>query len=147
MILRDSFRAIGNVAPVRFAPGAIGNPAPLTVSPQHRMLVTGWRAELYCAQEEVLVAAKHLVNGDTITEEIGGMVDYIHLLFDTHQIIFGGGVPSESYFPGSADMPEDEETLAELQTLFPMLEDLALQNIALARPATKKFEAQLLQSA
>ena len=96
LIVRDTFRAVGDLAPIRFATGAIGNDAPLLVSPQHRMLISGWQAELFYGQEEVLVAAKHLVNDTSITRQEGGMIDYIHLLFDTHQIVFGAGVPSES---------------------------------------------------
>ena len=108
------------------------------------MLITGWQAELYCGQEEVLVAAKHLVNDTTITRVEGGTVAYIHLLFDRHQIVFGGGVPSESYFPGQADMPQNDETLNELLTLFPALETLAPQDLAMARPVMVRREAVLL---
>ena len=144
MVLSGSFRAIGNFAPIRFDRGAIGNARPLMVSPQHRMLVSGWQAELYCGQDEVLVAAKHMINGKTITRVEGGVVDYIHLLFDRHQIVFGGGVPSESYFPGEADMPQNDETLNELLTLFPALETLAAQDLAMARPVMARREAVLL---
>jgi len=44
---------VGNAefAPVRFAPGAIGNTRALHVSPQHRILMTGWRAELLLRHE------------------------------------------------------------------------------------------------
>ena len=144
MILRGSFRAVGDLAPIRFAAGAIANTTALTVSPQHRMLVTGWQAELYCGQDEVLVAAKHLLNGDTISRVEGGTVEYIHLLFDRHQIVFGGGVPSESYFPGQADMPQNEETLSELLMLFPELETIACSDLAMARPVMHRREAALL---
>ncbi|MEM6305891.1 MAG: Hint domain-containing protein [Pseudomonadota bacterium] len=144
LILKGSFRAAGSLAPIRFAPGAIGNARALTVSPQHRMLITGWQAELFYGQLEVLVAARHLVNGTTVRQCPGGTVDYIHLLFDRHQIIFGGGVPSESYFPGSAEMPKDQATLAELLTLFPELQIMASQDISTARPVIRRREAQLL---
>lgn len=143
-ILRGSFRAAGDLAPIMFQPGAIGNETALFVSPQHRMLITGWQAELYCGQEEVLVAAKHLVNGTTIRPMVGGTVEYVHLLFDRHQIVFGGGVPSESYFPGQADMPQNSETLIELLTLFPELEVTASQDLAMARPVMHRREAALL---
>lgn len=144
MIMRGTFRAAGDLAPIRFAPGAVGNSDVLSVSPQHRMLISGWQAELYCGQTEVLVAAKHLINGTTITRQEGGIVEYIHLLFDRHQIVFGGGVPSESYFPGQADMPQNEDTLNELLTLFPTLETLASTDLAMARPVMRRFEAALL---
>lgn len=144
LVLRGQFRAVDAFAPIRFATGAIGNAAPLTVSPQHRMLIRGWQAELFCGQDEVLVGAKHLINGHSITQETGGLVTYIHLLFDRHQIIFGGGVPSESYFPGTVDMPQDDATRAELRSLFPQLEALASQNLAMARPVMHRREAMLL---
>lgn len=147
MILRDRFRAAGNLAPVRFDPGAIGNEAPLIVSPQHRMLISGWQAELYCGQQEVLVAAKHLVNGTSVRTVSGGVVEYIHLLFDQHQIVFGGGIPSESYFPGRADMPQNEETMVELLTLFPQIRIKANADMATARPVIRGREAQLLIAA
>jgi hypothetical protein len=144
LILRGTFRAAGDFAPVRFAAGAIGNATPLFVSPQHRMLITGWQAELYCGQTEVLVAAKHLVNGTTIATQSSDVVEYIHLLFDTHQIVFGGGVPSESYFPGQADMPQDKETLSELLRLFPQLQVKADADLAMARPVMRRREAAVI---
>lgn len=144
MILRNQFRAQGDFAPIRFEKGAIGNPVPLTVSPQHRMLITGWQAQLYCGQDEVLVAAKHLVNGRDITRVEGGMADYIHLVFDCHQIVFGGGVPSESYFPGGSEVPSDPATLRELRAIFPMLETISEHEIPMARPVMVRREAVLL---
>ena len=144
MIVRDRFCAIGDFAPVRFAVGAIGNSVPLLVSPQHRMLITGWRAELYFGQDEVLVAAKHLVNGHSVTQEFGGMVDYIHLLFDTHQIIFGGGVPSESYFPEHAMKDQDAGVMCEMLMLFPDFKVNADAGWKLIRPSVRRYEAQLL---
>lgn len=143
-ILDDRFRAVGDFAPIRFAPGAIGNDAALVVSPQHRMLITGWQAELFFGQEEVLVAAKHLVNGDTISRVDGGQVRYIHLLFDTHQIVFGQGVPSESLFPGHALEAADGAARDELLTLFPALADEAAADWQAARPVLGRYEATLL---
>lgn len=50
--------ARGAAAPVRFAPGVLGNDRPLLVSPQHRMLLSGWRVELMFGAGEVLAAAR-----------------------------------------------------------------------------------------
>ncbi len=143
-IVDARFRAIGRFAPIRFAQGAIGNDAPLIVSPEHRMLVSDWRAELLFGQQEVLVAAKFLVNGDTIQRVEGGIVRYLHLLFDSHQIVFGQGVPSESYFPGHVVEADHRATHAEMQMLFP---DLAPQEATLqqaVRPVLGRYEARLL---
>lgn len=144
MIVDDRFRAVGNCAPIHFAPGAIGNKAPLIVSPQHRMLITGWHAELYFGQNEVLVAAKHLVNDNTIRQVSGGSVRYIHLLFETHQIVFGQGVPSESYFPGHAQNASDDAVENETRQLFPKLADLKEEAMQTVRPVLKRAEAALL---
>jgi hypothetical protein len=144
LIARDRFRAVGDFAPIRFAIGAIGNDAPLLVSPQHRMLITGWQAELYFGQAEVLVAAKHLVNDHSITRVLGNVVEYIHLMFDSHQIIFGAGVPSESYFPEHAITAQDEDVLDEIFMLFPQFEANAGAGWQMARPVISRNEAQVL---
>jgi hypothetical protein len=143
-VLSDTFAAAGNLAPIRFEMGAIDNDAPLIVSPQHRMLIQGWRAQLYFGEDEVLVAAKHLVNGDTIRAMPGGEVTYIHLLFDAHQIVFGGGVPSESCYPGHARAAPVSDVFAELQTLFPDDFSQDIAPVSLVRPELRRCEAGLL---
>lgn len=101
-ITDDTFPAVGHNTPVLFEAGSIGNEEPLKVSPQHRMLIDGWRAQLFYGESAVLVPAKHLVNGSSIRETPGGEVRYLHVLFDSHQIVFGNGVPSESLYPEQA---------------------------------------------
>lgn len=140
MVLDDQFRAAAHLAPVRFAKGAIGNDAPLVVSPQHRVLISGWRAEFFYGQDEVLVAAIHLVNGDTIRQVSGGVVRYIHLLFDDHQIVFGQGVPSESCYP--AHMAQ--EAADEVMTLFPQLAQEMAGQLPFVRPVLGRTEAAVL---
>ncbi|WP_371224898.1 Hint domain-containing protein [Roseovarius sp. 2305UL8-3] len=120
-ISQGLFSATGRNAPVRICKGALGNTVDLWVSQQHRMLIDDWRAQVYFGEDEVLVAAKHLVNGDTIYVDDGDQVEYFHLLFDGHQIIWGAGIPSESYFPAQFAERADEQTLREIQRLFPDL--------------------------
>lgn len=142
-ILDAQFRAAGDVAPIRFAQGVLGNTAPLIVSPQHRMLISGWQAELFYGEEEVLVAAKHLVNGTSVQQISGGVVRYIHLVFDEHQLIYGQGVPSESCHPRhgtDAESPAREE----LSQLFPEVAKDQGQNHAAVRPVLRRNEALLL---
>jgi hypothetical protein len=141
---RQVVPARGDLAPVRFCKGAIGNARDLLVSPMHRMLVTGWQAQLYYGLDEVLVCAKHLVNGDTIIVQPGREVEYIHLLFDDHQIVFGQGVPSESYFPGHAAAREEREIRQELLRLFPEFGTETPQDRVLVRPQVAAYEASLL---
>ena len=144
-VLSERCRATGRFAPVRFEAGAFGNTEPLTVSPQHRMLVTGWQAQLYSHEDEVLVAATHLVNGRTITRQEGGEVTYIHLVFDAHQIVIAGGVPSESYYAGRLEDIRNQATLDELHALFPeMVEAEEEEFYPMARPVMHRTEAALL---
>ena len=58
---QSDLRADAKHAPVRFEVGAIGNSEAFDVSPQHRIHIAGWQAELNFGQPEVLVSAVHLV--------------------------------------------------------------------------------------
>lgn len=108
-------------APIRFAAEAFGNPRALLVSPQHRMLITGWQAQLYFGEDEVLVPAKHLINGDTVHTAPVDRVTYHHLLFDRHELICSDGLYTESFHPGDHVVATDHEVREELEELFPML--------------------------
>lgn len=90
----------GDAAMVVFDAGAIGNDRVLRVSPQHRILVRGWQAELAVGAAEVLVAAKHMVNGRTIRREPTATVSYHHLLLARHHLIRSEGCWTESFFAG-----------------------------------------------
>lgn len=111
----------GRHAPIRFAPGVMGNRRELLVSPQHRMVVRDWRAQLYFGQDEVLVAARQLAVCDRIHVQPMDQVDYIHLMFDRHEIIFAEGAETESFHAGEAMLAQDRALRAELEELFPEL--------------------------
>ena len=111
--------------PVVFAKGALGAGLPvrdMKVSPQHRMLLTGPRAELLFGEHEVLVAAKHLIGMAGVEQRVSKGVSYIHLLFDQHEIVRVDGAWSESFQPGAQtlDGMEDDQR-AEIIALFPEL--------------------------
>ena len=146
LVLRQSVRAYGSFAPIMFEAGSIGNERAFMVSPEHRMLIADWRAELLMGCDEVLVAAKHLVNGKDVRIVEGGMVEYIHLLFDAHQIVIADGCPSESCLPNSALAQQGDEQQAELFTLFPELADIKSRTFA-ARTVAKRGEAACLMAA
>lgn len=137
-----------NFNPVIIKAGALGQGLPerdMTVSPQHRMLFVGPKAEMLFGQSEVLIAALHLVNDSTITRARPESVSYIHLLFDDHEIIIGDGAWTESYQLGeqtldSMEAAQHEEILA----LFPELGQKAYQPAA--RISLKAYEAMLLCS-
>ena len=140
--------ATGKNAPVRIKAGALGNVRDLWVSQNHRMLVTGPRAELYFGQSQVLVAAKHLVNDDTIRIVPGGVVEYWHFLLDSHQVVFAEACPTESLYPGQQTLENvTEHERDEIVNLFPHLAKRD-QNGPLSRYTLKTFEAAaLLKSA
>ena len=127
--------------PVVIRAGALGPGRPardLSVSPQHRVLVAGWRSALIAGAEEVLVPARALVDGvraavDREAEE----VTYLHLVFDRHEIVESEGMLSESYLPGPLTLaglaPEERAEIPP--TLAP------------ARPGARGAEAALLAPA
>ncbi|RME17157.1 MAG: type I secretion protein [Alphaproteobacteria bacterium] len=142
---RRSVPARGEHAPIRFMAGALGNDRELLVSPQHRMLVSGWRAELHFGEPEVLIAAKHLVNGDTIHVAPRESVDYIHICFDRHEIVFAEGVATESFQPGDYVLSEDRALMRELLAIFPdLLSETGARRWAASRPVLKAREARVL---
>lgn len=139
-------QASGQFAPVRIRKGALGNNRDLLVSPQHRMLLSGWRCELLFGESEVLVPAKHLVNDHSIRPEpFPGTVDYFHILLDGHQIIYAEGCPTESFDPQSPLLPRDADaTRQETLALVPDLRGPADGFSCEARLTLKSFEAQLI---
>jgi Hint domain len=135
----------GRNAPIMIKKGTLGNEHDLLVSPQHRMLLVGIHAELLTGDSEVLAAAIHLCNGDTIYVHKTETVRYVHFMFDEHEIVYANGSLSESFYPGdialdSVDMLAQEEILR----LFPELRDRAARKSRLARMVAKKHVAKLL---
>ena len=116
-------RAEGADAPVRIAAGTFGTHEAVELSPNHRVLVAAPEAELYFASAEVLIKAQAIVDGAAVTRRADHRaVRYLHLLFDRHEIVCGGGLWSESYHPGRQSMAGfDPDTEAELARLFPGL--------------------------
>lgn len=139
-------RGNGDLAPIRFARGAIGNDRELYVSPQHRMLVEGWDVELHFGTDQVLVAAKHLVNGTTIRVAPRREVTYYHILFDDHQIVKAEGAYSESFHPGEQVLRSNREIREELLALFPDMYETATARET-ARPVARGFEASAIRAA
>ena len=142
---RRTVSAQGSLAPIRILTGALGNDRDLLVSPQHRMLLSGWQAQLNFGEDEVLVAAKHLVNGATIFPAQRRSVDYIHLLFDRHEIIFAEGIPTESFHPGDFICDADREARDEILAIFPDLADTGSASWTTARRVAKAHETAVIR--
>lgn len=135
---------MGHFAPVRIAASALGNDDDLQVSQQHRMLLRGWRAELMTGAAEVFVAAKHLVNGDTIRLNPAPTVTYTHIAFDAHEIVLAAGIPSESLFLGPVALDAlGPAARGELLAIFP---ELAHRHwhAETARPCLRAWETGLV---
>lgn len=138
--------ATGALAPIRIAEGAFGAHRALMLSPQHRVLVRDALAELLFGDTEVLVAAKDLVNDGTVRQIEGGEVEYVHILFDQHQVVYSEGLATESYLPGPHTTGGfAPEVLDEIRAIFPELdpENGAGFPVA-ARRTLRSYEARLL---
>ena len=94
----------------------------LRVSPQHRILVSSRIANRIFGAKDVLIPAHKLLPlaGVEVVENTPDGVEYWHILFDNHQMVWSNGTPSESLFTG----PEALKALSrkareEIKTLFP----------------------------
>ena len=138
--------AMDRFAPIRIKPGVVtGQSKDLLVSPQHRMMFQGYRAELLFGEREVLVAAKHLVDGKLVTQETGGDVTYIHMMFDEHEVVYAEGAATESFHPGSVGLSAvSDPARDELFSVFPELRSNIGSYGQTARLCLRAHEAQFL---
>jgi hypothetical protein len=140
---RSDLRAEAKHAPVRFEAGAIGNTETLDVSPQHRIHVGGWQAELNFGQPEVLVSAVHLVGLPGVSRRPASRVTYLHVLLERHEIIRTAGTWSESYFPGVSIERHEDEIRRQMPKRFAALA-ARMRKEDLARPQVKGRDAKVL---
>jgi hypothetical protein len=126
---RDTLSVNPKLAPIRIKAGALGDNLPaadLIVSPQHRILLRSKIAKRMFDTAEILVAAKMLVEceGIDICMDIDG-VEYFHILFDQHEIVFANGAETESLFTGPQALKSiGIDARLELFTLFPELQSV-----------------------
>ncbi|KZZ20573.1 hemolysin-type calcium-binding protein, partial [Sulfitobacter sp. HI0082] len=119
--------AMPHLRPVRFRPGALGiarPDAPLLVSPDHRIVLQGPQARDLFNCDEVLVAAKDLINGRSVASDMSlREVTYIHVLLAEHQVMWANGVETESFHPASAPLTSlGAQDRARLLAAHPLLE-------------------------
>jgi len=138
-----------DLRPIRIKKGALGDQTPdsdLFVSPQHRVLLTDWRAQLLFGEDQVLVPAKGLVNDHSIgVDHSPRGIEYFHILFDRHQIIETAGALTESFCPGPYSLREiDAPARRELFRLFPELAGDDTTYGPAARCVLKMQEARML---
>lgn len=135
-----------NFAPIFIAARTFGDHDDLLVSPQHRILINDALAELLFEEAEVLVSAKDLVNGASVRVIEGGMVEYVHILFDTHEVVFSQGLATESFLPGPQTTASLEKDIVdEICALFPELNPETGDGYSpAARRVLKGYEARVL---
>lgn len=120
-------RVAPNLRPVRIASGALGKNIPqsdLIVSPQHRILIRSHIAQRMFGANEVLVAAKQLVQleGIEIADDLED-VEYFHILFDHHEVVMSNGAETESLYTGTEALKAlGTSAVAEIFAIFPELQ-------------------------
>ncbi len=115
----DDLAADPKKRPIHIAPDLVGGTSPLIVSPQHGVLLRGG------GKGEILVRATHLARlkgGRARVMDGCRQIEYFHLLFDDHQIVFANGAPAESFYPGpNAFGALSKKARGEVCELFPDL--------------------------
>ncbi|MGH1577611.1 Hint domain-containing protein [Planktotalea sp.] len=132
-------------APIHFDLGALeGQTHPLTVSPQHKMLITHFASELLFGESQVFCSAKHMLGG-AITQSSQKMVTYVHLMLDSHQVITANGVETESFHAGPEGLKAlSQASKEDLFRAFPALKEDPYAHGRTAHPCLKSNETRLL---
>lgn len=138
-----------HLKPILVRAGSLGNGLPerdMMVSPNHRLLVANDKTALYFEEREVLAAAKHLVNNRGIHEVETMGTQYIHFMFDNHEVVLSNGAWTESFQPGDYTLEGiGNAQRNEILELFPELKTAqGIEAYQSARRTLKKHEARLL---
>ena len=132
--------AMPDQRPIRMRRGALGVDRPeddLVVSPEHRVLVTGRAAMDLWGEPEVLVRAADLVGDRYITVDHSLRETwYIHLMLETHQVIWANGLEVESFHPGF--MGIENLSGVQLESLLEMRPELS-RNADLYGPSVRRM--------
>lgn len=122
LVARATLRALGSLAPVVISAGTLGNEGDLIVSPHHRIFLYRRGERRIGDTSEILVQAKHLVDGEHVWRREGGYVNYYALVFDRHEIIYAEGIPVESLMVSEATLGLlPEQLTAEIRARLPDL--------------------------
>lgn len=144
---RSTLAGLGDHAPIRLSPALTGARRDLIVSPQHRMLITDWRAELLFGEAEVFIPAVHMLDFDGAAPAPVSRVTYIHLMFDCHQVVFAEGAETESFHLAKAGLAALHPIVQEeLFAAYPMFRDNIEGHGPAARRSLKAYESRALLS-
>ncbi len=124
--LRDNEK----LRPVLISAGALGNERDMWVSPQHGMIIPDDRGG---RMVRAIHLARHAGQGFRVGHGRRG-ITYVHLMFETHQIVLAEGTPSESFFAGPQGLAAlGPGPRSEILALFPDLAHGVLPETARAR--------------
>lgn len=135
--------------PICIKAGSLGAELPtqdLVVSRQHRMLIASIVALRVCNEDQVLVPAIKLVEHPDINiVQDTTEVEYFHIAFDAHQVIFANGAPTESFYLGKQALKAiTPEAYAEIITLFPEVEETEFESASARLIPAGKQQKQLI---
>jgi Hint domain len=138
-----------HLKPVLVRQGSLGHDLPerdLMLSPNHRVLVGNDRTALEFNESEVLVAAKHLIGGNSVRSIDSIGTTYIHFMFDRHEVVLSDGIWSESFQPTDNSLKGfGNSQRAEIFEIFPDLQSAqGRAAYGSARKSLTKEEAALL---
>jgi hypothetical protein len=111
-----------DVVPIRISRHALDDRTPhrdLYLSPGHALFIDG-----------ALILAKFLVNGISIVPvppADGEVIEYFHVMLESHEVILAEGAPAETYLPGGGNH-EHFTNFAEFARLYP--DGLAMKPLA-----------------
>lgn len=147
---RSTLEDNSRLLPVRILAGTLGGGMPgrdLLVSRQHRMLVQSRIAERMFGTTQVLIPAiKLTVLPGIYVDESVSEVEYFHLLFDQHQVIFAENAPTESLFTGVEALKSvGPEARREIFDIFPELAEGTTTNEPARLIPAGRQQARLLE--
>lgn len=117
----------------------------LELSPNHRVLASGFEIAKLFGEREVLVAVKHLAGGGVVRRIPRRRVAYFHILFDEHHLISAEGVWVESLFTGDYLLKKfPPAMLSAIRTQSGWRASDARWRAPAARPILKGYEAKLI---
>lgn len=121
---RARLRRDPSLLPVTIEAGALGPHLPrerLTVSRQHRILVQSAIVKRTFGEDSVLIPAIKLAElpGVYVDENVEA-VEYVHILFDNHEIVTANGARAESlYLAATARDQLGDASMQEIYNIFP----------------------------
>lgn len=107
ILSHSDLRLEPELTPILVRAHAFGEGRPnrdMMVSPNHRFLVGGSYSPIALETEEALIAARHLVNQETVIKVSALGVSYLHLLCNQHEVILADGAWTESFHPDDVVM-------------------------------------------